>query len=63
MSRCCILLARLKLLQSDGTIKEVAPLGLPITAVGLSMSLDERSVIVTRPDTSGNDLFLVDGFR
>jgi hypothetical protein len=31
--------------------------------VGMSVSPDERYVLLTRPDQSGNDLFLVNDFR
>jgi eukaryotic-like serine/threonine-protein kinase len=48
---------------SDNAITDVATLNFVPAAVGMSVSRDERYVLVTRPDTTGSDLFLVDDFR
>ena len=48
---------------ADNTIRDVAQLEFAPTNVGLSVSPDERSVLVTRPDTNGLDLLLVNDFR
>jgi Tol biopolymer transport system component len=55
----------IELLRSaDNAIHDMATLDFqPGTFVGLSVSSDERYVLVTRPDTSGSDLFLVNDFR
>ena len=48
---------------ADNTIRDVATVGFAPTVVGISVSPDERSVLVTRPDTNGLDLLLVNDFR
>jgi hypothetical protein len=53
----------LRVLRPDGTMRDVTTVGFPNLFVNMSVSPDERHVLVTRADTSGGDLFLVDGFR
>jgi WD40-like Beta Propeller Repeat len=48
---------------SDNTIRDVARLDFLPIPVGMSVSPDERYVLVTRPDLSGSDLLLVNDFR
>jgi Tol biopolymer transport system component len=54
----------LRLLRSaDNTIHDMATMDFLPGFVGLSVSRDERYVLVTRPDLSGSDLLLVNDFR
>ena len=48
---------------ADNTIRDLATFDFFPTTVGMSVSPDERSVLLTRPDTSGLDLLLVNDFR
>jgi len=48
---------------ADNKTIDVAKIDFVPTPVGMSVSPDERYVLLTRPDTSGSDLFLVNGFR
>ena len=48
---------------SDNATVEVARIDFLPTSVGMSISPDENSLLVTRPDLSGSDLFLVNDFR
>ena len=48
---------------ADRIARDVARLDFRPLVVGMTVSPDERSVLVTRPDSSGTDLLLVDGFR
>ena len=48
---------------SDNVTVEVARIDFLPTPVGMSVSPDEKSLLVTRPDLSGSDLFLVNDFR
>ena len=48
---------------SDNATVEVARIDFLPTSVGMSVSPDENSLLVTRPDVSGSDLFLVNDFR
>jgi dipeptidyl aminopeptidase/acylaminoacyl peptidase len=48
---------------SDNTVTEVARIDFLPTPVGMSVSPDEKSLLLTRPDVSGSDLFLVNDFR
>lgn len=48
---------------ADDTITDVATLDFAPAAVGMSVSPDERYILLTRPDATGSDLFLVNNFR
>ena len=48
---------------SDNATVDVARLDFLPSPVGMSVSPDEKSLLVSRPDLSGSDLFLVEGFR
>jgi len=48
---------------ADNSIHDMATLDFRPGFVGLSVSPDERYVLVTRPDASGSDLLLVNDFR
>ena len=48
---------------ADRRIVEAARMDVPPDGVGLSVSPDERYVLFTKADLSGNDLWLVDNFR
>ena len=51
------------LLASDNVTVDVARLDFLPTPVGMAVSPDEKSLLVTRPDVSGSDLFMVNDFR
>jgi hypothetical protein len=52
----------LRRLCKNGEVEDV--LELPFTpGLGLSVSQDERYVLLTKPDENGTDLMLVEGFR
>jgi hypothetical protein len=54
--------SRVQRLSPDGKIKDV--LELPFTSqICLSLTPDERYVLVTKPDENGSDLMLVEGFH
>jgi hypothetical protein len=49
---------------ADNKLQDMATLDFrPGFNIGLSVSPDERYVLVTRPDPNGTDLFLVNDFR
>ena len=48
---------------ADNRIHEVVKIGFSPVPVGLSISPDERYALVTRGDTDGSDLLLVNDFR
>jgi len=48
---------------SDNVTTDAARIDFLPTPVGMSVSPDEKSLLVTRPDLSGSDLFLVNDFR
>ncbi len=48
---------------ADNSIREVTRIGFNPVPVGLSVSADERYALVTRGDTGGSDLLLVNDFR
>jgi serine/threonine protein kinase len=48
---------------TDNVTVDVARIDFLPTPVGMAVSPDEKSLLVTRPDVSGSDLFLVDDFR
>jgi hypothetical protein len=48
---------------ADNTIREVTKIGFSPVPVGLSISADERYALLTRGDTDGSDLLLVNDFR
>jgi hypothetical protein len=48
---------------ADGKIVEVTKLESLPFALNLSVSRGERYILLTRPDTSGTDLLLVNDFR
>lgn len=53
---------RLQRLTEDGRTENLMELGFT-PGLGLSVSRNGRSVLVTRPDENGTDLMLVEGFR
>jgi hypothetical protein len=49
---------------TDGTVREVTRLDFPPGSnLNISVSPDERYVLITRPDTRGTDLLLVEDFQ
>ncbi len=48
---------------ADNSLHDVSRVDFLPLVVGMSVSPDERYVVVTRPDLRGTDLLLVDGFR
>jgi hypothetical protein len=48
---------------SDNATIDVARIDFLPAPVGISVAPDEKSLLVTRPDLSGSDLFLVNDFR
>ncbi len=48
---------------SDNVTVDVARIDFLPTPVGMAVSPDEKSLLVTRPDVSGSDLFIVNDFR
>ena len=48
---------------AGNTIRDVARVDFPPDLGAMSVSRDERYVLLTRPDRSGSDLLLVNDFR
>ena len=53
----------LRILGTDGAIRDVQTVDFVPISVGLSIAPDGRSVLVTRNDRNGSDLLVVKGFR
>jgi Tol biopolymer transport system component len=53
----------LRILQPDGTIRDVLPVDFVPISVGMSIAPGGRAVLVTRNDRTGSDLLVVKGFR